>query len=167
MSDQGVEQPSQLSRIEATLNTIDTKLGSLTSELRRVDGRTTAAKRAAVIGVIVGAVGVSIGIGALTYGLDARATARDIVDARSEARVTACKNDNVRADGQRKAFHLSILTLVPLGPLTPDQQKALDRYDAAVAVAVPFRDCSPQAIEAYYQAPPADPALNPTTTTAG
>lgn len=162
------EQPSQLTRIEATLNNLVAQLTSVNGELRRVDQRTTSAKKAAAVGVIVGAVGVSVAIGALSYGLDARATAKDIVAARSEARVSSCVQQNITTERQRSALVGALLTFVPAGQtLTPSQQTAVDRYSAEVQRQLPFRDCTPTGIDAYLSAPPPDPAVNPPTSTTG
>lgn len=157
--------PTQLTRIEAVLTALNTRTSSLLGELRRIDQRTTSAKRAAAVGVIVGAVSVSVAIGALAYGLDARATAQDIVEARREALTSGCIQANITTDRERSALVSALVALVPPGQaLTPTQQATVDRYRAEVIGRLPYRDCTQAGIDEYLSHPPGDPATAPPTT---
>lgn len=78
---------------------------------------------------------------------------------RKERSVGSCIQANVAIQKQREAMVTSLLALVPEGTvLRPDQQASIDRYRAAVAVQLPYRDCSPAGIEAFLRNPPTDPA---------
>lgn len=179
MTDQS-EVPGEIGDIASTLASIDTKLDDLIGQLSRIDrleGRSKTDRVVAIGAVCVAAAAVIAAVIGLRYGHDARVTAdqlsaqaNELIAQRDEARVASCVNDNVRAVGQRLAFHNGLATAGHPGPdgkLPPNEQAVIDAYDAAVAGSLPFRDCSPAAVAAYYANPPADPALNPTTTTAG
>jgi hypothetical protein len=78
---------------------------------------------------------------------------------RAQARISACVQANVTTERQRAALVSSILTFAddPLN-LSPGEQALLDRYTAEVEKQLPYRDCSPEGIDLYYEDPPADPA---------
>lgn len=79
--------------------------------------------------------------------------------ARTEARIVTCIQDNITISQLRTKLPEALLTLVPPGTtLTPDQQARVDAYTESVEMGFPFRDCSPAGIAAYYADLPSDPA---------
>lgn len=145
--------PDQFTRIEEALKGIDTPLKELVAELRRVDSRSRAARTWSAVGVIVGCVGVAVGIGAMWYGLDARATAEDIIAARTEARVSACIAGNQQLAGTREAIAGVFLIFGhpdASGHLPPPEQEVFDHIREQVGNLLPDRDCSPEGIAAFY-----------------
>jgi hypothetical protein len=103
------------------------------------------------------------------------------IEDRDDARYTACVNFNIEQQGDRDST-LNI-ALVALGftnsgdlsavdrevivlNLEPDIQERYAEVAAQTAIDNPFRDCSPAAIDSYYEDPVPDPGAVPNTTEA-
>lgn len=154
---EGTPDAAQLGRIEQALTNLDNPLQALVTELRRVDARSQAARQASIIGIIGMCVGLAVAIGALWYGLDARATADDIIAARTEARVTACISANQQLAGTREAIAGVFLIFGhpdATGQLPAEEQVVYDHIREQVGTLLPDRDCSPEGISAFYDHPP-------------
>lgn len=104
------------------------------------------------VGLIVGGIGVKAAA-------EANDNAEQIEADRAQALSSGCIQYNVQRAQTRAALKLSLRALAPPGDLTPAQQAALDGYGRAVDEQLPFRDCSPAGIDAYYREPPKDPAV--------
>lgn len=78
---------------------------------------------------------------------------------RDEARIVTCVQENVGILNTRVAISDSIVALVPPGEvLTFEQEQRVAAYSARVTELLPFRDCSDEGIESYYDHLPEDPA---------
>lgn len=155
MPDRLIEQATRL----------ENSLKELTSTLSKVERRSHVARVLGAIGILVGVIGLIVGVTGVTAARDANHSV-DVSDAsRTEARIAACNQDSRRVDGLHQAFDLSIRALVPPGQaLTPEQQEFLARYNQAVVMALPPRDCTPEGITAYYSEQPATTVPTPVTT---
>lgn len=105
-------------------------------------------------------------LGAVVIGARARATANDLsefvsdVEAdRAAARVSSCVQANATTESQRAAMVGALRALAPPGSLSPSGQAALDKYEDEVDARLPYRDCSPAGIAAFFKDPPVDPAV--------
>lgn len=86
---------------------------------------------------------------------------QDLVRIRQENNVANCIAANVGRDAVRRAVEDSLLALVPAGTtLTPEQEARIELYNVRVETGLPFRDCSPEGIEAFLKNQPPDPALS-------
>jgi hypothetical protein len=86
-------------------------------------------------------------------------TLRAVNRSREERTAINCVRDNVAIEGQREALIDSILTFAAdPSHLTEAELAALDEYTEAVEIALPFRDCSAEGIDAYFDTIPDDPA---------
>lgn len=155
-NDRDTPDSDQLSRIEKALTNLDTPLQGVVDELRRVDSRSQSARQAAIVGIVGMCVGLAVAIGALWYGLDARATAQDIIAARSEARIGACESANLQLAGTREAIAGVFLVFAhpdASGALPQPEQDLFDTIRTRVDSLLPDRDCSPAGIAAFYDHP--------------
>lgn len=126
------------------------------------------ADRRSKAGIIFGIIGVTVAIIATIYAISARDTSRDVKELneaviadRADARVAACVQYNVQRDEVRRAVKDALVALAPPSqPLTPAQREVVDRYAAEVDAKLPYRDCTPAGLDAYFKNPPTDPALN-------
>jgi hypothetical protein len=117
MTNQGPQ--NTLESIRTALVSIDSRLADLTGELAATDERATAAqvyaesartfannaKRNTWIALGVAAVGILVGLGGFFYANRAKATADDIVEARTESRIVTCLQFNE----QVTAFNVATL----------------------------------------------------------
>lgn len=150
------EDPLELGADEATLyakmEELRVELSAHRPLVQRANRTARRAKVAAIIGVIVGALGAVIGV----FGYRAQVQANE---ARNAARIASCVQENIRIERIRTALTAGLITFVPDPEhLTPEQQRALDGYTDAVGKILVYRDCSPPGIEAYLNNPPADPS---------
>jgi hypothetical protein len=112
------------------------------------------------------AIALLAALGAVIIGARARTTASDLssfvsateID-RAQARVSACVQANVLTERQRTAMVSGLRAIAPPGTLSATSQAALDKYATEVEAQLPYRDCSPAGIVAYYKNPPDDPAV--------
>lgn len=115
----------------------------------------------AKVGICIGLVGVALVIAAIWLSLVTREDANDRADETARARVSSCAQFNVQRNEIRTAIKDALLALAPPGvPLTETQQATVARYAREVDAKLPYRDCSPAGIDAYFKAPPSDPALS-------
>lgn len=105
----------------------------------------------AVIGVVVGGVGV-------TAAHEARTAARAIVEQRTESRIVVCQNSNEGQLGARHAHTVESHDLVAaiLGtnpqPSVVAAAKAFNvKHDRLIVRDYPLRDCSPKGVALFYQ----------------
>lgn len=139
-------------RFEETVDTLNKVLVSHRAELNK-------AKNVARSGVVVGIIGIIVGLIGGAVGFDGRSRAQDIVAARNEARISGCIQSNVATQGSREALASSILVFADdPNHLTPKEQIIADAYRSRVEHALPYRDCSPEGLDRYFDNPPADPA---------
>lgn len=137
------------------------------------------ANRRAKWAIITAIVGITVGLCATIYAVDARDTAKVANTTADEVRllqeqlkadtaavrVAACIQFNDQRNDVRNAITDGILAFQPDGvPLTGQQQVLLNKYALRVASQLDFRDCSPEGIAEYYRNPPVDPAVVPPTT---
>lgn len=88
------------------------------------------------------------------------AITEELVRLRKENNEATCVATNVSRASIRDTVKDSLLALVPPGTaLTADQQLRIDAYNERVDRGLPFRDCSPEGIEAYLSNQPPDPAV--------
>lgn len=119
------------------------------------------ADRRSKAGIIFGIIGVSVAVVATIYAIDARDLQQEYERDQANNRVSACIQFNAQRNEIRQALKDALIALAPPDrPLTPTQQATVDRYAAEVDLKLPYRDCSPAGLEAYFKAPPADPAEN-------
>lgn len=84
---------------------------------------------------------------------------RATTQVRDEARVVTCVQENVGILNTRVAISESIVALAPAGTaLTFEQEQRVAAYADRVTELLPFRDCSEEGIESYYEHLPMDPA---------
>lgn len=83
----------------------------------------------------------------------------DIEQSRDESSRALCIQTNVLIDGARASLVGGLDALLAMSSeITPEQkQQILMTYGDAVAVHLPFRDCSPSGIEEFITHPPPDP----------
>lgn len=134
-------------RVEADRKALEVRIASSQRKTRWQ-------RRAGIIGLVAGIIGT-------IAGFRAQIAIDEMRHQRSEARITACRNDN---DTAEKINHLGgalkqIITFAtPPNPArTPEQQMRAEQFvaqaDGVVDDAkVPPRDCSPAGIEAFYSA---------------
>lgn len=117
------------------------------------------------------AVGIALlaALGAVVIGARAQATSDDLssfvslVEAdRAAARVSSCIQANATTESQRAAMVGALRALAPLGTLSPAAQESLDKYEHEVEARLPYRDCSPAGLAAFFKDPPVDPAVRST-----
>lgn len=131
---------------------------------RRTVEKANRRSKAAIVGLIVAlataAAATVYAVKAHDLSLDQVRLQEQFVIDRDAARIAACTNSNVEKLAVRLAVQRSLLTLARPGvPITPEQQTTIDAYNKAVNDGLPFRDCSPGGIAAYYRNPPSDPAV--------
>lgn len=87
--------------------------------------------------------------------------AAELVRLREENLIATCVAANVARDAVRETIKDSLLALVdPETPLTEAQKLRIELYNERVNTGLPFRDCSPEGIEAFLENQPPDPALS-------
>ncbi len=117
------------------------------------------ADRRSKAGVIAGIIGITVAIFALFIAADVHDLQRSVAADSASARVASCVQFNVQREQTRAAMKLALASLAPPAANQTDQQRtALETYSKAVDLGLPYRDCSPAGIEAYFQSPPKDPA---------
>lgn len=161
-----------LGRLIATIDSLRADIAGHKAELLVADRRSRWARTAALVGILVGIVGIAVGTGGAIFGVNAQTSADDIARERNDARISGCVQANVTTQRTREALVAGVSVLdVPNPQRTADQQAALDRfiatYTAHVEAALPMRDCSAGGVDAYFARPPADPATTSTTTRKG
>lgn len=167
MSEDGLPTEHQLERLVTSMDALSLRIEEVRDELHKANLRTRILKVVSVLLAIVLVV-----VGAAVY--ETRQATRTINTERAERTTIGCVRDNVETAGFRFALvttlarSISVLAEDP-DNLTAQEQAVLDVYtDAArdtAAEALPYRDCSPAGIEAWFSSTPIDPAT--TTTVAG
>jgi hypothetical protein len=146
---------SQITQLDAKLDLTVSEIEELKPLVRRSNSRSKVGLFVGLIGVIVGAIG-------LLTAFYAREASKEIRSTRTESRIAACQQDNVLIASTRGAITDSILALAANpNELTSVEQLLYDAYAARVANGLPFWDCSPAGIVAYYENPPVDPGATP------
>jgi hypothetical protein len=116
-------------------------------------------RRGMLAALVVAVLGVAVGAAGAITANDVSEQTAAIREVRETSRVGACIQANVLIAQTRAALKASLLALAPdPANLTERQQQLIDAYNASVDLQLPFRDCTPAGIDAYYEAPPADPA---------
>jgi hypothetical protein len=161
----GAPLGGRAARIERALKDLTATLKAIHARLDDTDAAATMAatrSKRANVGMVVALV---VAVGAIIVALTAHATANDVQDARQEARVSSCIQQNVVTQNIRVSLVLGLRSLVPPGQaLTATQQQLVDRYQEQVTEALPYRDCSDKGISTFLSSPPTDPALQPPST---
>jgi len=144
------------------------EMEGLKVQLAGANRRSAAAKNVAVIGIVAAVVGLAIGAGGLVYADKAQDTADDVARIQDErraeqadARVSSCIQQNVTTQRTRNALISGVSVLAPgdgEDGASPRVREFIAGYTARVEKALPYRDCSPEGIAAYFDKPPGDPA---------
>lgn len=152
----------EIRKLTDSTTALERVLVEFTTELKHASADSSWAKKMVKIsstGMVLALIAAGFGI---AYGVDARATAQDIIDVRAETRIAACVQDNKAIEGQRIAISGVFLVFAHPnadGSLTPTELDIYTKIEQRVETLLPFRDCSPEGITAYYAEPPAsDPA---------
>ena len=103
---------------------------------------------------------IAFGVSVILYATKSSKIDNQNLESNRQMAISNCIAYNVRSQSLREALKQSLVALVRPGTVLTDDQKAqIAAYDAAVDVQLPFRDCSPEAIQYYIDHPPADPAI--------
>lgn len=148
-----------LTRAVAACDRLEVALRDHGRRLARLAVLATVSVGIAVVGLIVGGIGVKAAAEANRASDDLGAFVASTEVERASQRVAACVQFNVQRAETRGAMKLSLRALGPPGVLTPEQMAVFEKYNAAVDLQLPFRDCSPAGLDAYYKSPPPDPAV--------
>jgi hypothetical protein len=156
--------PEELHSLVGTLDSLKSEMTNLRIALATADKRARWARSVAIVGVVVGIVGGSVGLGGVVVGVSARATADDLAQTRKESQVASCVQSNLTTQKTRSALIAGVSVLTQPNPNRgPNEQAGVDRfvveYTRNVHSALPYRDCSAEGINRYYENPPVDPAL--------
>lgn len=109
--------------------------------------------------MLVVALLVGLGVGGLLYTRRVHDQTATNTRKRHELELSNCIAANVRSQALRLALKDSLVTLIPPDmALTDDQKARIAAYNTTVDARLPFRDCSPEAIDDYLAHPPVDPA---------
>lgn len=166
--------PDELVKLVSAIDILNTEVSGLRFAMINADKRAKWARSVAIIGVVAGIIGLTVGFIGVTVGASAQSTADDLAATRTETQISSCIQANVSTQRTKEALKSGVSVLTQPDPRRDSAaQASLDRfiveYSAKVDAALPFRDCSPRGIAAYFARPPADPALGsglvPTTTT--
>lgn len=119
----------------------------------------------AIIGMIVG---IAVAVIATMYAANARELSTDVRGLQNaaaadttQARTSACIQFNAQRAEIREAIKSSLFALVPPNVTpTPAQLATFDIYNRSVDAGLPYRDCSPAGLAAYFKSPPSDPATS-------
>jgi hypothetical protein len=151
--------PDQVAVLIRTLQEADLEMRSLRVTMEQANQRSKTAQMVAVIGLLVGLIGIYAGVTAHNASNKAAKLAAEIEVQRDEQLTSACIQFNVQRAELRDTFKKTLRSLAPVSDeqLTEAQHHALDTYNAAVDANLPFRDCSPAGIAEYYSNPPDDP----------
>lgn len=154
----------ELSALIAKLDEVTAEMVDHGARLEVTDKRSRKASNTARVGIIVGIIGACVGIGGVLVGVEARATAEELAKSRRESQASGCVQANITTQANRAALVQGLLAIIPPGQEpTESQQEIVRRYTSQVEAALPFRDCSERGLAAYYDHPPADPALRTAT----
>lgn len=153
-----------LASLVSTIEVLNTEVAGLRLALVNADKRARWARSVAIVGVAVGILGVAVGVGGVLVGASAKATARDLAANRRENSVASCVQANLTTQRTREALIAGVSVLTqPNTNRTDAGQASVDRfvveYTRKVEAQLPYRDCSEKGVRAYYENPPADPAL--------
>ena len=166
--------PEDANALVSTIDVLNTEVAGLRIALISADRKARRGQTVGTVGVVVGIIGGAVGFFGVLVGANARATAEDLAEARKESQVSGCVQANLSTQRTREALKSGVSILSQPDPRRSDAgQASVDRfvieYSGKVDAALPFRDCSPDGIRAYYDRPPIDPALStgPTTSTTG
>lgn len=147
-----------LHRVDVSAERLETSLRDTRESLQR---KIVRASTAVAIAVLAALLAIFVGYRSLEV---ARRVDREADGRAAEnvtARIAACVQFNSQRAETRAAMKLSLASLLPAGQtVTEAQQKALDTYNGAVDDGLPFRDCSPSGIDAYFKFPPKDPGAH-------
>lgn len=142
--------PAQVERLIGTIDHLSDDLDAHKVALIGTDKRSRAARLAAIVGIVVAVIGITVGATGIIYGVKRN-------DERSAQIIAACSQSNAQRAEIRDAMKLALASLAP-PTLTEQQRASLDTYNKSVDLRLPYRDCSPAGIDAYFKSPPKDPA---------
>lgn len=155
----GAYDPDQVERLIVSIDSLESAFAVHKQALARAEKRTKYAKSASIVGMLVGIVGVAVGVTAWGVADDVRELSADRQRETVEVRTSACVQFNVQRNEVRSTMKLALTSLAPPEAARTEAQRAsLEVYSKAVDLGLPYRDCSPQGIEAYFKSPPKDPA---------
>jgi hypothetical protein len=149
--------PASMAQIDQLTTLIDHDLVPSLAATRKVVERS--AKRSRIAFILSG---ISIVLILMAGGvvLQNRDAIHDANELRDEILLISCVQDNVSTQKDRDALVGSLITLADdPNKLTTEEQALVDAYSKRVEELLPFRDCSEDGIEAYYNNLPPDPAL--------
>ena len=158
--------PAQVERLIGTIDHLSDDLDAHKALITGADKRSKYAKAAALIGLMVGVLGIAVGAAGIGYGRQAQHTADDLKALQDSANadraantLSSCIQFNVQRAETRAAMKLALASLAPpVANQTEQQRAALETYSKSVDLGLPYRDCSASGIAAYFKSPPKDPA---------
>lgn len=166
--------PDELHSLVGTIDALKGEMTGLRLALITADRRARWARSVAIVGVVVGIIGGAVGAGGVVVGASAQDTADTNTRNRKESQIASCVQANLTNQRTRDALIAGVSVLTQPDPRRGEiEQARVDRfvveYSRHINAALPYRDCSPGGIVAYYKNPPIDPALEAgvTTTTRG
>lgn len=168
--------PDEYQHLFEAMDTLKGEMTGLRLALVTTDKRARWSRSVAIVGVVVGIVGGAVGLGGVAVGVSAGATADDLASSRREQQQSSCVQANLTTQRTREALIAGVSVLTQPDPRRgANEQASVDRfvveYTRHVNSALPFRDCRPEGLTAYFENPPIDPALGSgiglTTTTTG
>jgi hypothetical protein len=154
----GLYDPEQVERLIATSERLSGELAAHKRQLAVTDKRAKYAKAASIVGMFVGIIGIAVGVQAWSTAHDLDQLVETRQRETTEARISSCVQFNVQRAETRAAMKLALGSLVPT-TATEQQRLALETYGKSVDLGLPYRNCSPEGIEAYFKSPPKDPAI--------
>lgn len=145
----------------AQVDRLISSIGDLQRELaatRAVVEKAASRSRSAILLSVISIALLMVSFGVV---LSNRASVEASNEVRDEARRVACVRENISIVDTREAISGSIIALAPPGTsLTDEQEARIAAYAERVSELLPFRDCSPEGVAAYYENPPPDPAVD-------
>lgn len=171
---EGVSPEVLIDRFIDAVADLGRELNTHKRQLIVTENRSLWARRAAIASFALGALGVVAAVLALVFGVRAKASADDIIAVRDGAREAACIQENAQSDRERDSQIQGLGLALSSSPLIdktdPEDVAAynrfIERYATRVRKELPFRDCTDEGLELYFEQPPIDPVTTDTTTPA-